>query len=109
MIDKNIAKRSLAYAGGAVLYIVAVATLMRNAERLFGGPGPDSPLAPIAALSLLVVSAATMGLLIFGKPVMLYIDGKKREAVMMATYTVCFLGAYTALVFVYLAFTRGGL
>lgn len=107
MIDKNIAKQSLACAGGAALYITLVATVMRNADRLFGGPGPDSPLAPVAVLSLLVVSAATMGLLVFGKPVMLYIDGKKREAVTMVTYTVGFLAAFTFLVFACLAFRRG--
>lgn len=107
MFDMKTFKQSLPYAAGAVLYIAAVATLMRNAPLLFGGPGPDSPLAPVAMLSLLVVSAATMGLLIFGKPVMLYIDGKKREAVAMVVCTVCSLAAFTVLVFVLIASTRG--
>ena len=48
-----------------------------------------------------------MGMLIFGKPIMLYIDGKKREAVAMAVCTICALAAFTVLLFVVLAFSRG--
>lgn len=103
----KIFKQSLPYSAGAVLYIAVVGTIMRNAPRLFGGPGPDSPLAPIAILSLLVVSAATMGLLIFGKPVMLYLDGKKREGIMMVVCTIGQLAALTVLLFVIIASTRG--
>lgn len=95
MLDKNIAKQSLTYAAGAVLYVVAVATLMRNAERVF--PDDRSVLGPITLLLLLVVSAATMGMLVFGKPVMLYIDGKKREGVMMAVCTIVCLALFAVL------------
>lgn len=107
MHDKEIPKRSAAYATFAALYVVVVATVMRNAQRLFGGDKPDTVLAPIGILLLLVVSAATMGLLIFGKPVMLYIDGRKREAVTMVSWTVGVLAAYTVLLFLFLAVTRG--
>lgn len=106
MLDKNIVKQSLTYAAGAFLYIVAVVTVMRNVGRIFGGGGPDGALAPIAFLLLFVVSAATMGMLIFGKPIMLYIDGKQREAVAMAFATIIFLGLFTTLVLVAAALLR---
>lgn len=103
MLDMKLIKQSLPYSAGAILYIAVVATVMRNAERLFDDGKPDSPLAPVAVLLLLVTSAATMGMLVFGKPLMLYIDGKKREGVMMAVYTIGELAAFTILLFVLLA------
>ena len=105
MIDKHIAKRSLTYAALALLYVGIVTTVMRNAQRLFG-PDGNSQLGTIVFLLLLVVSASTMGLLIFGKPVMLYIDGKKREAVMMAACTIGWLAAFTFLLIVIMAASR---
>ena len=106
MFDRKILKQSATYAAFAALYVAVVATIMQNAERLFGGK-PDTALAPISFLLLLVVSAATMGLLIFGKPVMLYLDGKKREAVSMVVCTVACLAVLTVLLFIILAAARG--
>jgi len=83
MPTEKIIKQSVMHAVAAVLYIVIIAAIMSRAERIFG-QGEDGVLAPILFLLLFVVSAATMGMLIFGKPVMLYIDGKKREGVEMA-------------------------
>lgn len=104
MLDMKIAKQSLGYAVGAVLYVAVVATIMHNAQKLFGSDGkPDTVLAPIGILMLLVVSAATMGMLVFGKPVMLYLDGQKREAVMMAVCTIGSLAIFTASLFIGLA------
>jgi len=106
MLDMKTFKQSLPYSAGAILYVAVVATVMQNAQRLFGSEKPDTVLAPIGILLLLVVSAATMGLLIFGKPVMLYLDGKKREAVAMVVCTVGQLAAFTILLFVAMATTR---
>ncbi|MEK7545489.1 MAG: hypothetical protein AAB554_00255 [Patescibacteria group bacterium] len=105
MLDMKTFKRSLPYSAGAILYVAAVGTVMQNIERIFGdGDGkPDSALAPVGFLLLLVTSAATMCMLIFGKPLMLYIDGKKREGVMMVVCTIGQLAAFTVLLFVVLA------
>lgn len=102
MFDTKIVKQSLGYAAAAVLYVTLVATVMNNAEKIFP-PEDTSVLAPIGFLLLLVVSAATMGMLVFGKPVMLYIDGKKREAVSMVVCTIASLAIFTALLFLILA------
>ncbi len=102
MLDTKVVKHSLLYAASAVLYVTLVATLMNNAQRIIGDQEKGA-FAPIGFLLLLVVSAATMGLLIFGKPVMLYIDGKKREAVTMVICTIGFLATFTVLLFVTVA------
>lgn len=102
MLDKKIITQSLSFAAAAVIYVVLVATMMNNTERIFGQQ-KESVLGPIVFLLLLVVSVATMGVLIFGKPVMLYIDGKKREAVAMVICTIGSLAIFTALLVVVLA------
>ena len=99
MFDKKIIKQSLACATAALLYIVLVATFMSNVGKIVGQQD-KSALAPIGFLLLLVVSAATMGLLIFGKPVMLYMDGKKRESVAMVVGTIACLAVFTVLLFI---------
>ncbi len=96
MVDKNIAKQSLAYAAGAVGYIALVAVVMSKAEELFGDMD-QTVLAPIGFLLLLVISVATMGMLIFGKPVMLYMDGQKKDGVTMAITTISILAGFTVL------------
>ncbi len=106
MLDKKIIKQSLTFSALAVAYVFVVATVMRNAAKIFGPDEPDNVLAPVALLLLLVVSAATMAVLVFGKPVMLYIDGKKREAVAMAICTIGSLAAFTILLLVGVATFR---
>jgi hypothetical protein len=101
MLDKKIIRQSLPYSGLVILYIAVVATVMQNAPRLFGQM--VGILAPIVILMLLVVSASVVGLLIFGKPVMLYLDGKKREAVSLVIYIVGNLAAAIVLLVVLLA------
>jgi hypothetical protein len=59
---------------------------MYNGEKLFGSQ--TNILQPIAILLLLVLSAAVMGLLIFGRPVILYLDGRKKDAFKFLGYTI---------------------
>ena len=96
MLDKKILKQGATCAALAVLYVAAIATLMTHLEAVFG-PGPDTDgdiFAPMLFLLLLVVSVATMAVLVFGKPLMLYIDGKKREAVSMVLCTIGSLAVF---------------
>jgi hypothetical protein len=78
-----------------VVYVALVATLMFNAEQLFGQG--DTVITGISFLLLFCVSAATVGMLVFGHPVMLFLDGKKRQAVLMAGYTIAWLAIETML------------
>jgi hypothetical protein len=102
MLDRQISKQSLRYSGFVVLYVAAVATIMMNAPRIFG-QSMSGVLAPIGFLMLFVVSAAVIGMLIFGKPVMLYVDGKKREAVALVVHVIGNLVAATVILLVVLA------
>lgn len=103
MLDKKIVKQSLLFSSLVVLYIALVATIMSRAEQIVG-QGDKTVLAPIIFLLLLVVSVATMGILIFGKPIMLYMDGKKRDAVVMMICTVSCLAVFISLFLVMAAF-----
>lgn len=62
---------------------------MRNAERFFGKE--DTIVAVMTVMILFVMSAAIVGTMIFLKPVMLYLDGDKKEAVKMIVHTIAWL------------------
>lgn len=74
---------------------------MSNGNRLLGEE--DTFFTPVAVLMLLVLSAAVMGTLVFGRPILMYLDGKKREAVVFLGYTLGWLTLLTFLVFLSLA------
>ncbi|MFA6536239.1 MAG: hypothetical protein WC250_02230 [Candidatus Paceibacterota bacterium] len=89
MKNSQILKPALLHAFGAVAYIYLVATFMGNAEYILG-PAQET-LGGVLFLLLLVVSVATMGMLIFGRPILWYLDGQKKEAVSLAIATVLVL------------------
>ena len=63
----------------ASLYITVVATIMFNAEKIFGKV--DTFVIPILVISLFTFSAAIMGYLFFFVPLQLYIDKQTKQAV----------------------------
>ncbi len=73
--------QSFWYSLGAGIYITLVGIFMRYGENLLGSE--DSLNGIIAVLFLFSLSALVVGGLLVGKPVFLYIDGKKKEAVSM--------------------------
>lgn len=81
--------RSLLNVLGTIAYVSVVATMMKNGEKIFDNINQTT--GPIAFLSLFVLSAAITGSLVLGKPVVLYLNGEKNEAVKMFIYTVCWL------------------
>lgn len=84
---------------GVLFYITLIALLMSDLEDSLADK-PDTFLAPVGFLLLFTLSAAIVGLLVLGRPVMLYLDGKKKEAVHFATATVGFL--FIEAIFVFL-------
>jgi len=56
-----------------------------------------------AVLMLFVVSATVSGALVFGKPVLLYLDGKKQDAVKLFLTTLGWMVVILILIFVILA------
>ena len=76
---KKIWVQSLLRSIGVAAYIAAVAAFMNNANAIFGKE--DTVVTSIAALLLFSLSALVVGGLLVGTPIMLYLDGKKKEAV----------------------------
>lgn len=85
-MKNSIIKMSLVNALGVTLYVASVTLVMRNAEKVFGKM--DSYVGQLSFLMLFVLSAAVVGYLILGKPIMLYLDNAKKEAIQVLTYTI---------------------
>lgn len=93
----RLAKYALADSLGVLVYVLAVSLVMTSLteSRLFAGM---EFLGPATVLMMLVLSVAMVGTLIFGKPILLYLDGKKQEGVKLLVMTLLTLFVLTALV-----------
>ena len=80
----------------AFLYIVAIASLMFYGTKNL--PGPDSVIAPIAVVSLFTLSAAVMGYIFGYQPLLLFLDGKRKEAVNLFLKTVATFAGITTVI-----------
>ena len=98
-MDKII-KRAFIDSFATTIYIILVVSFIFSLQRF--SQQKDVIIIPIAMLLLFVSSAAITGFLVFGKPIMLYIDGKKREAVSLLTYTLGILFLITLIAFIFL-------
>lgn len=100
----NITKQSFLYSLGAAGWIVLVATFMQYANSWFGKV--DTVVTSIAALLLFSMSALIVGGLLVGKPIFLYIDGKKKEAVGMLIYTGSWMILFFAVALLVMALAK---
>lgn len=87
----------------AAAYIVFIVLLITYGPA-FVRDEPDTILAPMAMLSLLVLSVTFMGYTFFFNPIQMYIEGQKREAVELFTKTVGAFAVITGII-VLIAFT----
>jgi hypothetical protein len=85
----NLVQRSFLNALGTVAYVTVVGLFMQNAQKLFGKT--DKVTTPILVLTLFVVSASITSSLVLGKPILMYLDGQKNEAIRLFIYTICWL------------------
>lgn len=77
---------------------------MSNGSRWFGVK--DTPWTPVAVLMLLVLSAAITGTLVLGRPLIMYLDGAKKEALKFFGYTVGWMFFLTVMIFLIMAIIR---
>lgn len=100
-------KKPFLYASGAALYIVIIVLIIQIATALlktFQG----TIIIPMTMLSLFVLSAAIMGFFFLYEPLLLLIEGKKKEAIIFFAKIVGFFACY-ALLFAILVFIRTNL
>lgn len=98
MDNKLLGKLAVFHSLGVLAYVSLVALVMSYAEKIFGQA--DGVYAPVVFLMLLVLSAAMVGSLIFARPILMYIDGLKKEAVKLFLYTMISLLVITAILLV---------
>lgn len=79
-MQKQLIKLGFLLALGEAVYIALVTLLISGAERFFANTPDNKILAPMVFLLLFVLSAAISGALILGKPALMYVEGKKKEA-----------------------------
>jgi hypothetical protein len=103
-MDWKIVKRAATNALLAFAYVTVVGLFMSHVSTIFGPK--DTALTPVAVLMLLVFSAALMGILVFGQPLMWYIDGKKQAALALLGYSMASLLVLVVLTFVALLVLR---
>ena len=101
---KEICKQSFLYSLGTGIWIVLVALFMNNANSLLGPV--DAVYTGIAALLLFTMSALIIGGLLVGKPIFLYIDGNKKEAVKMLLANAGWLVLFFAIAVIILVITK---
>src|SRR5262245_66638922 len=88
---------ALGHAILVLLYTSGVAWILFNGQRMFGKV--TSFWGPLAVLMLFVVSATIVGTLVLGRPILLYLDGKKHDGLRFFGWTVGSLAVLTLLVF----------
>lgn len=98
-MSKNPLLNALSAAG----YIILVVSAMTFISKTMGDK-PDTFLAPVVFLSMLVLSVTVMAYLFFYQPVQLFISGKKKESIDLFAKTVGVFAVIT-LVFLILLFT----
>ena len=68
-----------------------LAFLMSNAKNLFGEIPEPNTFIPIFMLLLFIISATVTGSLVLGKPILLYLDGSKKDALVLLFSTLIWL------------------
>lgn len=96
----NILKKAFLNAIGTAGYVVVVVLFIFSLQAF--QQKPDTIIIPMAMLMLFVCSVAITGFLVFGKPIMWYIDGKKKEAIFLLTHTLGMLFIITIVFFLFL-------
>lgn len=96
-------KNPIVNALSAAAYIILGVTIMTFVTQPLKDK-PDTFFAPIVFLSLLTLSVAVMAFLFFYQPLLLFIEGKKKEAVNLFVKTVGIFAIITALFLLLLFF-----
>ena len=97
----SILKYALANALLTAFYVALLALFVSNAGTIFEH-GPDNALIPMAMLLLFIFSALVCGGLVLGRPILWYLDGKKKEALKLLGYTTVTI--FVVMIFFFIAY-----
>lgn len=98
MKNSTLVRWGITHAFCVLVYIFLLSAFFNNASNWFGKADKDI-ITPVAALMLFVFSALVTGGLVLGKPIMLYIDGQKKEGVKLLFFTGIGLFVFMSLAF----------
>ena len=98
---KRITKYALINSLGTAFYVILIVSLIYFLGNTLPGDN-KTVFAPIAMLMLFVFSAAFTGSLMFGRPILWYLNGKKSEALSLFIYTLGIFLIITIIVFLFL-------
>ena len=95
---KPITKAALIHAVATAAYVALVGSfLFYGGKSGFGRS--DTALIPVALLMLLVLSVAMVGVLLFGRPVLWCLDGRRKDVLALLVRTLVFFFALTVIAF----------
>lgn len=97
---KSIAKYAAINSILTALYVVIVALFINFLGSKSGET--KSVIIPISMLMLLVFSVALVGSLMFGRPILWYMEGRKKESVKLLIYTLGIFLILTVFAFLFL-------
>ena len=95
-------KNPLINALSASTYIILGVTIMNFVTQPLKNK-PDTFFAPVVFLSLLTLSVAVMAFLFFYQPILLFIDGQKKEAVNLFVKTTGIFAVITTIALILLS------
>jgi hypothetical protein len=85
-------------AGMALAYIIFVVMTINFGSRWATEQAEANLLLPIGMLSLFVLSASVMGYIFLSKPIIMFLDGKRKEAINLFVQTTLIFAAITAVI-----------
>jgi hypothetical protein len=103
MNKNNIIKRAFLDAFGIFVYVSIFAFVVNNLDKWIKIK-PNGWLGAAFFLCMFIVSACITGSLMLLKPLLLYLEGQKKEAVNLFLYTIGFLALLAVIVGFYLVF-----
>ena len=85
----SLLKKAVVSALGVAAYVMAFTWFINNAQGWFGDQ--QVWVGPFLMLIFFIVSACVTGSLVLARPMMMYLDGQKNDAVYLFVYTVAAL------------------
>jgi len=89
---------------GVLTYIFLLVSFLNNAEKFFDKP-PEILIAAVMLLTF-ILSASITGLLVLGRPIHLYFNGFKKEALTLLFYTLACLFAFLVVILIILTILK---